>query len=243
MLQARGVTVRFGGVTALFEADLSAERGHVTGLIGPNGAGKSTLFNALTGLVRPVSGVVTLEGNDITGWTPTRRARAGIGRTFQRLELFSHLTVQENIEVAVEFHRGWAGGRPSAKGRAEEIMERVGLSEQAGARVDELSTGRCRLVEVARSLAIRPRVLLLDEPAAGLNESETDRFGELLRSLAADDGLAVVLVEHDMRLVMGVCDVVSVLNLGVLVTTGSPAEVRVHPEVLSAYLGAPEEVS
>ena len=241
VLEARGITVRFGGVTALDEVDLTAERGQVTGLIGPNGAGKSTLFNALTGLVRPTTGEVWLDGVDVTAWSPRRRARLGLGRTFQRLELFSHLNVRENVDVAVEFHRGWAGGRPTAKGRTDAIIDRLGLHDVADSRVDELSTGRSRLVEVARALAIEPKVLLLDEPAAGLDEGETDRFGLLLRELAEVDGLAVVLVEHDMRLVMEVSDVLSVLDLGRLLATGAPAEIRAHPEVLTAYLGPVEE--
>jgi branched-chain amino acid transport system ATP-binding protein len=237
VLEAQNITVRFGGVAALSEVTISAQAGHVTGLIGPNGAGKSTLFNVLTGLLRPVSGVVRLAGQDVSGWSPARRARAGLGRTFQRLELFSHLTVRENLQVAVEFHRGWAGGRPSAKGRTEALIARVGLEAVADDRVDELSTGRCRLVEVARALAIQPKLLLLDEPAAGLDEAETVRFGELLRDLAVTDGLAVVLVEHDMSLVMEVCDMVSVLDLGQLIATGHPDEIRRHPAVLAAYLG------
>lgn len=240
VLEAKGITVRFGGVMALNDVELSADAGQVTGLIGPNGAGKSTLFNALTGLVRPQSGAVHLNGVDVTAWSPKRRARHGLGRTFQRIELFSHLNVRENIDVAVEFHRGWAGGRPSAKGRTERIIERLGLQDVADSRVDELSTGRARLIEVARALAIEPKVLLLDEPASGLDEIETDRFGLLLRELAEIDGLAVVLVEHDMRLVMAVSDVLSVLDLGQLLATGAPADIRARPEVLEAYLGPAE---
>jgi branched-chain amino acid transport system ATP-binding protein len=241
VLEARGITVRFGGVTALHDVHLEAEVGQVTGLIGPNGAGKSTLFNALTGLVRPQGGSVRLNDVDVIDWSPRRRARNGLGRTFQRLELFSHLNVRENIDVAVEFHRGWSGGRPSAKGRTERIIDRLGLHDVADSRVDEISTGRARLVEVARALAIEPKVLLLDEPASGLDEVETDRFGLLLRELAEVDGLAVVLVEHDMRLVMAISDVLSVLDLGRLIATGAPADIRAHPEVLAAYLGPAEE--
>ncbi|MCU1367524.1 MAG: ABC-type branched-chain amino acid transport system, ATPase component, partial [Ilumatobacteraceae bacterium] len=243
MLEATGVTVRFGGNTALHEASITAERGQVSGLIGPNGAGKTTLFNVLTGLLRPAAGSISLDGHDITRWNPTRRARLGLGRTFQRLELFSHLDVRENIDVAVEFHRGWSGSRPSAKGRTDAIIERLGLHDVADCRVDELSTGRARLVEVARALAIEPKVLLLDEPASGLDEVETDRFGALLRDLAETDHLAVVIVEHDMRLVMEVCDVLSVLDLGHVIACGPPAEVRRDPAVLEAYLGPMEGVA
>jgi branched-chain amino acid transport system ATP-binding protein len=241
VLEARGITVRFGGVIAVNNVDLAAEAGQVTGLIGPNGAGKSTLFNALTGLVNPTAGTVVLKDQDVTSWSPRRRARHGLGRTFQRLELFTHLNVRENIEVGVEFYRGWAGGRPNSKGRAEAIIDRLGLDDIADLRVDELSTGRSRMVEVARALSIKPTVLLLDEPAAGLDEAETDRFGGLLRELAAVDGLAVVLVEHDMRLVMAVSDVLNVLDLGFRIATGTPDEIRAHPEVLAAYLGPAEE--
>jgi branched-chain amino acid transport system ATP-binding protein len=243
VLTVEGLTTRYGSITAIRDVAVHVEAGEAVGLIGPNGAGKSTLFDVFTGMTTPMAGRVLLDGADITSWSPTRRARAGLGRTFQRLELFSHLSARENIDVAVEFHRGWVGGRPSAKGRADEIIERLGLRAVATDRVDELSTGYCRLVEVARALAIRPDVLLLDEPAAGLNETETDTFAQLLRDLAGRDGLAVVLVEHDMRLVMDVCDVVSVLDLGRLIAHGTPQEIRAHPAVLAAYLGPAEEAS
>ena len=228
LLEARAVTVRFGGNAALSEVDLAAEAGHVTGLIGPNGAGKTTLFNVVSGLIRPRSGRVVLDGTDVTRRGPAARSRRGLGRTFQRLEVFGHLSVRDNLRVAAEFRRGG----PSVDG----LLGRLGLEDIAGLRADAVPTGRARLVELGRALAVRPKALLLDEPASGQDEHETERFGGLLRELAAD-GLAVVLVEHDMRLVMAACDVVHVLDLGKVIATGPPGRIRADAAVLDAYLG------
>ncbi|MFD0901959.1 ABC transporter ATP-binding protein [Actinomadura sediminis] len=230
LLEARAVTVRFGGNVALADVDLTAEAGQVTGLIGPNGAGKTTLFNVVSGLIRPKAGRVLLDGRDVTRLGPAARARRGLGRTFQRLEIFGHLSVRDNLRVAAEFHRD---GLP-----ADGILERLGLADIADVRADSVPTGRARLVELGRALAVRPKALLLDEPASGQDEHETGRFGELLTELAAD-GLAVVLVEHDMRLVMEACDVVHVLDLGRLIASGPPDRIRADAAVLDAYLGAP----
>ncbi|TDC56770.1 ABC transporter ATP-binding protein [Actinomadura sp. KC345] len=229
LLEAEAVTVRFGGNLALSEVDFEAEAGHVTGLIGPNGAGKTTLFNVVSGLILPKSGRVVLDGTDVTRRNPAARARRGLGRTFQRLEIFGHLSVRDNLRVAAEFQRG---GPP-----VEELLVRLGLADIADVRADSVPTGRARLVELGRALAVRPKALLLDEPASGQDECETERFGRLLRELAAD-GLSVVLVEHDMRLVMEACDVVHVLHLGKLIASGPPGRIRADAAVLSAYLGA-----
>ncbi|TDC93005.1 ABC transporter ATP-binding protein [Actinomadura sp. 7K507] len=228
LLEARAVTVRFGGNVALSEVDLAAEAGQVTGLIGPNGAGKTTLFNVVSGLVRPKSGRVVLDGTDVTRRGPAARSRRGLGRTFQRLEVFGHLSVLDNLRVAAEFRRG---GPP-----VDGILRRLGLEDIADVRADAVPTGRARLIELGRALAVRPKVLLLDEPASGQDEHETGRFGELLRELAAG-GLAVVLVEHDMRLVMAACDVVHVLDLGKVIASGPPDRIRADSAVLDAYLG------
>jgi branched-chain amino acid transport system ATP-binding protein len=232
LLAVRGVTVRFGGNLALGGVDLEAEAGRVTGLIGPNGAGKTTLFNVITGLQAASAGEVRLGRRDITRLAPYRRARLGLARTFQRLELFGLLTVRENVELAVALRRG-----RSPAGRADELLDLVGLTEVAGVRADELSTGRARLVELARALATEPRVLLLDEPASGQDEQETARFGALLRRVAGG-GVAVVLVEHDVQLVMRTCEVVHVLDVGSMLAVGPPEEIQRDRAVLDAYLGA-----
>lgn len=232
-LAVSGVTVAFGGNRVLDGVALSAEPGRVTGLIGPNGAGKSTLFDVVSGLRRPAEGRVLLNGRDVTRLDPGRRSRRGMARTFQRLELFGRLSVLDNLLVAAELGRE----RRRAAHVADEILARLGLTTLAGTPADALPTGIARLVEVGRALAARPSVLLLDEPAAGQDATETERFATLLRSLAAD-GLAVVLVEHDMSLVMRVCDVVHVLDLGTVIAVGPPEEIRRDEAVVAAYLGA-----
>jgi len=233
-LEVSGVTVSFGGNRALDGVALAAEPGRVTGLIGPNGAGKSTLFDVVSGLRTPTSGRVLLEDRDVTRHGPGRRSRHGLARTFQRLELFGRLSVRDNLLVAAEL----GPDRRRAARVVTEILDRLGLTAIADSAADALSTGVARLVEVGRALATRPKVLLLDEPAAGQDHDETERFAALLRSVAAD-GTAVVLVEHDMGLVMGVCDDVYVLDLGKIIAVGPPAVIRQDETVLAAYLGAP----
>jgi branched-chain amino acid transport system ATP-binding protein len=236
-LEVRDVTVRFGGNVALDQVSLSAESGCVTGLIGPNGAGKTTLFNVITGLLGPNSGRVELDGRDVTRLNPTKRARRGLARTFQRLELFSLLTVRENIRVAADIRKGWSRDKDNPADVVERIIERVGLGAIAEERVDSLPTGQCRLVELGRSLATKPKVLLLDEPASGQDETETEQFAELLRELA-DEGMVVVLVEHDVQLVMKICRTVHVLDFGQIIAVGTPAEIQTNEAVLAAYLGS-----
>jgi branched-chain amino acid transport system ATP-binding protein len=239
-LSVNSVTVRFSGNIAVNDVDLTAESGRITGLIGPNGAGKTTLFNVITGLLEPTAGRVTLDGQDLTKLSPYKRARKGLARTFQRLELFSMLTARENIRVAADIHKGWAHTSKSPDTIADSIVERIGLTEVADIRVDSLPTGQGRLVELGRALATNPRVLLLDEPAAGQDDSETDRFATLLRELAAE-GMAVLLVEHDVSLVMEVCEMIHVLDFGEIIAAGPPEEIRVNDAVLAAYLGTPAE--
>ncbi|WCO66145.1 ABC transporter ATP-binding protein [Iamia majanohamensis] len=235
-LHVQEVSVRFGGNLALDHASVTAEAGRVTGLIGPNGAGKTTMFNAITGLVTPTAGRILLDDRDLTRTSLHRRARAGLARTFQQLELFTMLSVRDNIRVAADIRRRWSRDRTDPAALTEEILDRVGLRAVADERVTGLPTGQGRLVELGRALACRPRVLLLDEPASGQDETETARFGALLTELATD-GTAVLLVEHDMSLVMDVCEVVHVLDLGRIIAVGAPAAVQSDPAVLEAYLG------
>lgn len=232
LLEVSGVTVAFGGNRALDGVGMSAERGRVTGLIGPNGAGKSTLFDVVSGLRRPSAGRVVLGGRDVTRLGPARRSRHGLARTFQRLELFGRLSVRDNLLVAAEL----GPERRRADRVTDELLDRLGLLTVADTCADNLPTGVARLVEVGRALAVRPGLLLLDEPAAGQDGEETERFAALLRALAAD-GTAVVLVEHDMGLVMGVCDEVYVLDLGKVIAVGPPDLIRHDETVLAAYLG------
>jgi branched-chain amino acid transport system ATP-binding protein len=234
MLDVSGVTVRFGGHVALDDVRLTAAPGEVTGLIGPNGAGKTTLFNVITGLQAPQRGRVRLDGDDVTGLAPYRRARRGLARTFQRLELFGLLTVRENVELAASVR----GRRPGRS--ADEALALVGLTAMGEVRADELPTGKARLVELARALATGPRVLLLDEPASGQDDAETEAFRAVLLTVAAE-GIAVVLVEHDVHLVMRTCARVHVLDFGRVLAAGTAAEVQADQAVLDAYLGAAPE--
>ncbi|TMM17568.1 MAG: ABC transporter ATP-binding protein [Actinobacteria bacterium] len=238
-LQAETVSVRFGGVVAVDRVSLSVERGAITGLIGPNGAGKTTIFNVFGGLQPPTEGRVLLDGKDITRVKAHTRARKGMARTFQRLEVFGTLSVRDNIRVAAEIRKAWARDRSRPAAVAEELLDRIGLRDVAESRVDAVPTGTARLVELARALATRPSLLLLDEPGSGLDQQETTVLGDLLLDLAAE-GMAVLLVEHDVELVMRVCDRVNVLDFGRLIAEGTPAEVQADPAVQAAYLGAEE---
>lgn len=230
-LEVRDVHVRFGGRAALRAVDLVAASGTITGLIGPNGAGKTTLFNVICGLQPPDRGEVLIGGTVVTRLAPFKRARHGLARTFQRLELFGLLTVRENVRLAAD-----VAGRPNPGRVADELLARLGLTAEAHQRADRLPTGRARVVELARSLATDPRVLLLDEPASGQDEQETAAFRDVLRDVA-DHGVAIVLVEHDVQLVMDVCSVVYVLDLGQVLCVGAPAAVQQDDAVLAAYLG------
>ena len=237
LLECIGVTVTFGGVAALTDVDLSVDAASVTGLIGPNGAGKTTLFNVVSGLLVPDEGRVVLDGEDITELKPYQRARLGIGRTFQRLEVFGSMTVRDNVRVAAEILKDWTRDAPDPLTVADEIVDRLGLRDVARERADRLPTGMARLVEVGRALAIRPKVLLLDEPSSGLDESETDDLAALLEDLAAQ-GLGVLLVEHDVPFVMRVCAKVHVLDFGDILAVGTAAQIQRSPAVQRAYLGA-----
>jgi ABC-type branched-subunit amino acid transport system ATPase component len=253
-LDVRDITVDYGGLRALEDVSLSVDTGRTVGLIGPNGAGKTTLFDTVLGLVRPGSGHVHLFGEDVTGWPVHRRARLGLGRTFQRLELFGSLSVAENIIVALESVSSVGGlvgevlRRPTsldvrrrAEGRAAELLELVGLTDQAKTRSADLPMGMARVLEIARALATEPRLLLLDEPSSGLNEDESEQLARLLNALRSETKLALLIVEHDMNFVLGLSQSVYVLDFGKLIASGTPAKVRKDRTVQAAYLG--EEVS
>jgi ABC-type branched-subunit amino acid transport system ATPase component len=246
-LELRDVTVRFGGLVAVDGLSLEVPTGSVTGLIGPNGASKTTTFNAASGLNRPSSGAVLLDGRDVSRTGVAERARRGLGRTFQKMELMDSLTVRENVSVGIEATLAGRNplthlvGRPGDKGRTDlavaEAIELCDLGDAIDAPVAELSTGRRRLVELARCLAGPFRILLLDEPSSGLDRAETDAFGAILRRVVAERGVGILLVEHDMNLVMGVSHHIYVLDFGKLIFTGTPNEVSASPIVQAAYLG------
>ena len=241
LLETRGINVQFGGHRAVRDVDLDVEVGIVTGLIGPNGAGKTTTFNVITGLQEPVSGTVLLDGEDITGKKAHHRAQAGIARTFQRLEVFGSLSARDNILTAAEIRRSWSRDRDvDPVEETERLIDRVGIRSVADERVDSMPTGLARLVELGRALATRPRVLLLDEPASGLDDTEGEAFARLLLDLAAE-GMAVLMVEHDVQMVMKVCSVIHVLDFGAILAVGTPSEIQQDQTVLDAYLGSSTE--
>ncbi|MFG3293942.1 ABC transporter ATP-binding protein [Streptomyces sp. NPDC048179] len=249
-VEARGVTVRFGGLVALSEVDLAVPPASVVGLVGPNGAGKSTLFAVLSGLLAPSEGAVLMDGRDVTRASAQARARRGLARTFQHPELFPGLTVREHVVLAYRLrhtrHRIWTdlvtgGGFRRAPAdedrRTDALLAALGLTGQAHRPVGGLPLGTGRLLEIARALAVDPGVLLLDEPSSGLDARETDELAATLTRVVADHGVSLLLVEHDVELVLGMSDMVHVLDFGVEISAGSPAEVRRDPAVRAAYLG------
>ena len=233
-LRASSVSRSFAGVEALRGVTLELHRHEVVGLIGPNGAGKSTLVNVLSGFDVPTSGTVELEGRDVTGWSAHRRGRAGIARTFQHSRSFRGLSVRENVEVAAL----GVGTRPAAaRRRAEELLVLLGLAAYAERPAEALAHGDERRLGVARALATEPRFVLLDEPAAGLPEAEVPDFAAAVRSVRDDHGAGVLLIDHNMALVMEVCDRLQVLDQGRTLAEGTPAEIRANLDVTAAYLG------
>jgi branched-chain amino acid transport system ATP-binding protein len=237
VLEAHELNVRFGGHRAVRDVSLEVDAGEIVGLIGPNGAGKTTTFNAVSGVQR-CTGRVLLDGTDVSGAPPHQRARIGMSRTFQRLEVFGSMTAYDNVRTAAEIAARGRGEKVRVgKEIADEVVETVGLGPVARRRADALPTGQARLVELGRALATRPKVVLLDEPASGLDEHETERFAEVLESVRAD-GMAVLIVEHDIDLVMRLCQRIYVLHLGELIASGTAAEVRADEGVREAYPGA-----
>ena len=233
-LRASSVSRSFEGVQALSEVTLELHRHEVVGLIGPNGAGKSTLVNVLTGFDRPDEGSIELEGREVTGWSSHRRARAGLARTFQHSRSFGGLSVRENVEVAA---LGAGAGPREARRRADRLLELLGLGAQAETEARALPHGDERRLGVARVLATEPSFVLMDEPAAGLPEAEVPEFAEVVRSLRDEHRAGVLLIDHNMALVMDVCDRIHVLDQGRTLAAGTPQEIRGNLDVAAAYLG------
>ena len=251
-LVAKDVNLAFGGLQVLKNVSVSFGPGAITGLIGPNGAGKTSFFNCLTGLYRPSSGDISLDGRELKGVSASRRARLGIARTFQHVALSPELSVAENVQFGLHASRtsgladallplpsAWSD-REESRHKAIEALSLVGLSDLADVPAGGVAPGTLRLVELARAMVGRPRALLLDEPAAGLNSSETKDLVHTLRQIASSD-LVMIVVEHDMDLIMQICDVINVLNFGSLIAAGSPAEVQANPLVAEVYLGAADD--
>ena len=248
LLELEDLTVRYGGLAALSEARLRVERGSLVGLIGPNGAGKTTMIDCLTGFTPATSGRVVFDGHDVTSLPAHRRTRLGMIRTFQSLELFDDLSVRDNCRVAAANPRWWEPladvvrpGRRSVDGALlEETLESLGLSELAQLRPPELSHGHRKLVGIARVLVRNPDLLLLDEPAAGLDSGESQVLGGFLRA-KVQAGASMLLIDHDMNLVLGICDRIYVLDFGRVIAEGTPDEIRANPAVVAAYLGEDAE--
>jgi branched-chain amino acid transport system ATP-binding protein len=248
LLEINHISKQFGGIAALTDVSLEIQRGEIYALIGPNGAGKTSLFNVITGIYTPSSGSILLKGQTMTGKSPHEMAKAGVARTFQNIRLFPSMTALENVMVGrhCRTSAGVIGAvfrHPKAKAeelaitnRARELLDYVGIAKHSNTVARNLSYGDQRRLEIARALATEPMLLALDEPAAGMNHTETNSLEDLFRKIRAD-GVTLLLIEHDVKLVMGLCDRITVLNFGKKIAEGTPDFVKNHPEVIEAYLG------
>ncbi|RNC29911.1 MAG: Lipopolysaccharide export system ATP-binding protein LptB [Candidatus Dichloromethanomonas elyunquensis] len=254
LLQLDGVTKHFGGIAAVRNVGFEADEGKVLALIGPNGAGKTTLFNLITGALEPDQGVIALKGQTIKGLKPFQLAAGGVTRTFQNLQIFNSMTVLENVMAGAYLrgkkgflrslfsYHGWCKEEKMIREKSLVLLEETGLAETAGRPASTLPFGQKRLVEIARALASDPCLLLLDEPAAGLNSEESAVLTNYINKLR-DRGTTMILIEHDMETVMNAADKIIVLNFGEVIAQGTPAEIQAHPEVIKAYLGEDEKIA
>jgi branched-chain amino acid transport system ATP-binding protein len=244
LLQVQNVTRTFGSLVAVREVSMTVEPGELRAVIGPNGAGKTTFFNMISGFFPPSAGRIVFDGKDVTGWSPEQRVAHGMARTFQITEIFPELTVRENLRVPVEVASGlrlrpWLGRAQGAaiRARVDELLKMGGLAEKADRLVGELSHGDQRATEIMMSIALKPRLLLLDEPTAGMGDQETYDISRLIRRLHRDEKLTIVLIEHDMRVIFNLADRIMVLTEGTLLAEGTPDEIARDERVQAAYLG------